>query len=276
MLVGLGAALLAALSFGVAGPAQAIAARRHGLVSLLMGAVGLVYLLGWVLHLVAIARLPLYLAQVGIALSLVVTALIASRLMGEPLTGRHWVAVVGMVLGLALLVLSSGAVGDHDLGTFSTLMLYLGLLVLLLLGRMASRARTERSGILLGLLAGVSYGGSAIATRSLVDPTWDSGTVAPALTIGLFGLLGFWLYTLGLQAASVTATTAPLVLGETLVPSVFGLVVLGDGVRAGWSAVALVGFGLSIAAALVLSGAEAGLDRLGPRRDDPLGDPQPS
>ena len=42
------------------------------------------------LHLVAIALLPLYLAQVAIAGSLAVTALTASAVVHEPLERRHW------------------------------------------------------------------------------------------------------------------------------------------------------------------------------------------
>src|SRR3954449_292146 len=89
MLIGLGAALLAAALFGVAGVVQAIAARRYGLISWMMFGVGVIYLVGWGLHLVAIGYVPLYVAQVGIALSLVVTAVLAATVVGEPLQARH-------------------------------------------------------------------------------------------------------------------------------------------------------------------------------------------
>src|SRR4051794_25674005 len=93
MVIGLGAALLAALVFGITSVVQAIAARRHRLVSLMMAGVGLVYLLGWLLHLLAIAYVPLYVAQVGIGVSLVVTAVLAATVVGEPLAVHHWVAI---------------------------------------------------------------------------------------------------------------------------------------------------------------------------------------
>jgi hypothetical protein len=54
----------------------------------------------------------------------------------------------------------------------------------------------------------------------------------------------------------------PLVLLQTVVPAVVGLAFFGDQVRAGWWPVACVGFVLSIAGALVLSGAETRLQRL--------------
>ena len=273
MVIGLGAALLAAVLFGVAAVAQAIAARRHGLISWLMVLVALVYVAGWGLHLVAIAHVPLYVAQVGIAASILVTAVIASWVVGEPLAARHWYAIVAMVVGLALLVGAAGPVGDHLFDTGRTVALYLGVVVVLVLGLLAQRMRGERGGVLLGALSGAAFGGSPIATRSLVDPAWDSATIAPALTIGLFGVLGFWLYSVGFQRASVTAVTAPMVLFETLVPAVVGLVVFGDGVRAGWWPVAAVGFVLSTGGALVLCGAEARLEQLGEDQDEDEDDP---
>lgn len=273
MVIGLGAALLAAVLFGVAAVVQATAARRHGLISWLMVLVAVIYMFGWGLHLVAIAYVPLYVAQVGIAASIVVTALIAAKVVGEPLAPRHWWAIAAMVVGLALLVGAAGPVGDHLFTGDRTLALYCGFGLTLMLGLGASRLHGARGGVLLGLLGGVAYGGSPIATRSLVDPAWNAETIAPAITIGLYGVLGFWLYSLALQRASVTAATAPLVLCETLVPAVVGLTVFGDGVRGGWWPVAVVGFGLSIAGALVLCGTEARLESMGVQ-STPVGDAQ--
>jgi drug/metabolite transporter (DMT)-like permease len=262
MVIGLGAALLAALLFGVAAVAQAVAARQHGLFSYRMLGVALIYVVGWLLHLVAIAQLPLYVAQVGIAVSLVVTALLAATVVGEPLEPRHWMAIVGVVGGLAMLVVASGDVGDHEFDTDRTLALYVGFAVTLVLGILARRWRSARSGVLLAVLGGIAYGGSPVATRSLVDPAWNAETVLPALTIGLFGLLGFWLYSVALARTSVTAATAPLVLLETVVPAVVGLTLFGDRVRDGWWPFAAVGFVLSILGSLVLSGAEARLEQV--------------
>jgi drug/metabolite transporter (DMT)-like permease len=246
MVIGLAAALLAAVLFGVAAVVQAVAARRHGLVSWLMVLVGATYLVGWGLHLVAIGRLPLYVAQVGIAVSLVVTALIAAGVVGEPLGRRHWIAIVAMVVGLAILVATSGHVGHGVFTTGRTLGLYGGFVVTLVLGLVALRMRDARGGAVLGALGGIAYGVSPVATRSLIHPRLDAETIVPALTIGLYGVLGFWLYSKALQRTSVTAATAPLVLLETLVPAVIGLAV----------------FVMSTAGAVVLCGAEARLEHL--------------
>jgi drug/metabolite transporter (DMT)-like permease len=99
------AALLAAALFGAIAAVQASVIRRHGLRSAMMLGVLAGYVVGWVLHLVAIARLPLYLAQVGVGASLVVTALIAAFVMGEPLRPGQWVAVATMAVGLGVLAI---------------------------------------------------------------------------------------------------------------------------------------------------------------------------
>lgn len=264
MLVGLASAFLAAAFIGVAAVAQAVAVRRHGLVSVLMGVVVLIYLAGWVLHLVAIALLPLYLAQVGVALSLVVTALLASLVVGEPLARIHWGAIAAMALGLALLVTASGGVGHHDFDRLRTGVLYVVLAVTLVLGLLAARRPGTGGGIPMAVLAGVAYAGSPVATRALADPAWSLRVLVPALSIGLFGLLAFWLYSLALARISVTAATAPVVLLQTALPALFGVVAFGDQVRPGWWPVALTGFVVSTAGALVLSTAQVRLDHLEP------------
>jgi drug/metabolite transporter (DMT)-like permease len=275
MVIGLGAALFAAVLFGVAGVVQAIAARRYGLFSWMMVGVGVIYLLGWALHLVAIAYVPLYVAQVGIALSLVVTAILAATVVGEPLALRHWLAIATMVVGLVLVVLAAGPVGSNHFATERTVMLYLGSAVTLVLGLLAARWDSPASGVTLGALAGIAYGGSPISTRALVDPHFNAETILPALTVVSYGLLGFWLTSLALRRAAVTAVNAPLILLETLIPAVIGIAVFDDQVREGWWAVAIFGFALSTVGAIVLCGAEAKLDDLDEPRLDHESEHQP-
>lgn len=258
------AALLAAALFGVIAVVQAAVVRKHGLVSPMMLVVLAAYLLGWLLHLVSIAQMPLYLAQVGVGASLVVTALVASFVMGEPLRTEHWVAIAGMVLGLGVLTLASGPVGDSHFDTSTTVLLYALLALNTLLGWLAYRWRGAWSGPVLGVLAGTAYSGSPVATRVLTDLDFTPTTVIPALSIGLFGALGFVLYSVAMKRTSVTAATAPLVLLQTVIPAVVGLITFGDQVREGWWPVAVVAFGVSLVSSVVLCGAEARLDLLEP------------
>ena len=116
MLLGLAAALAAAVLFGSVAVVQAAVIRRRGLFSPMMLAVLAIYLTGWGLHLVAITKLPLYLAQVGVGSSLIVTALVASSVMGEPLQALHWSIVPIEMLhyetsGMAVMMSLLGGMG---------------------------------------------------------------------------------------------------------------------------------------------------------------------
>ena len=116
---GLVAGLAAAALFGVGAVVQAHAVRRqpnrpHGLWDFVrvsvrdpwtIGVVG-AYLLGFVLHVVAIWGLPLYLAQATVAMSLPVTAVTSLVLRERPPAG----ALVGGAAGLG----RAGAVCRSD------------------------------------------------------------------------------------------------------------------------------------------------------------------
>lgn len=262
MFVGLTAALLAAALFGAIAAFQASVIRRSGLRSVMMLGVLAGYLVGWLLHLVAIAELPLYLAQVGVGSSLVVTALIASFVMGEPLRREHWVAVVAMVAGLGVLALAAGEVGHTSFSDRTTVALY-GLLGLTTLaGWLSWRWQHPVSGVVLGTLAGVAYGCTPIATRALVDFSWDLNTLATGLSVGLFGALGFVLYSLSLNRTSVTAATAPQILLQTAIPAIVGITLFHDEVRDGWWPAALTAFAVSLVSGILLCGTEARMDLL--------------
>lgn len=257
--MGVCAALLGALVFGVIAAVQASVIRQHGLRSSMMLVVLVGYLVGWGLHLLAIARLPLYLAQVGVGTSLIVSALIASFVMGESLRGVHWTAIIAMVGGLGVLALSSGDVGTSQFTDTTTIVLYSLLAVTTLAGWLTWRWRHPLSGIVLAVLSGVAYGISPIATRALVDFTWDLNSYATAASIGLFGSLGFVLYSLAFQRTSVTAATAPQTLLQTAIPAAVGIALFEDQVRNGWWVPGLAAFAVAMLSGIVLCGAEAKL-----------------
>ena len=272
MLIGLLAALAAAVLFGVTAVLQAVVVRRSGLVSWPMVGVTGGYVLGWGFHLVAISLLPLYLAQMAIGGSLAVTALAASRVVREPLSRRHWWAIGAMVVAFVALVASAAAPGSsHQVGHL-TPALYLALAVLGVGGLVAWRLPAPRGGIALGLLSGLAYAGAPVATRDLEHVTLDLHVLLPALTVPLFGALGFVLQSVSLERVSVTASTAPTVLLETFVPAALGVLLFDDGVRPHFGAVAVLAFLVATAGALVLSGVEGALEELeGP--EPPPGSP---
>lgn len=258
MLIGLAAALLAAVLFGVAAVAQAHAARRMpsgvglaGFVShsvrdpLMMGVVA-AYLAGFLLHAVSIWYLPLYLAQAAISLSMPITALAAILALHERLGPARWVAVGLVTIGLALLAIGSGDAGTAAATAGFAASLWIGLVLLLLVGTWAARW----GGGWLGMLAGLGYSGSAVAVRGLATPI-TATVVVIAVSVPLLGVVAFWVYSRALDRSTVAAATGPLIVTQTFVPAAVGVLALGDGVRS-WPA-ALVGLVLATAATVFLS-----------------------
>jgi drug/metabolite transporter (DMT)-like permease len=257
---GLAAGLAAAALFGVAAVAQAHAVRRqpdrpHGLLDFVRVSVrdpwtiGVVvaYLLGFVLHVVAIWALPLYLAQATVAMSLPITA-VTSIALREHLRPGHWAAVGLVSVGLLLLSLGSGEPGELFTSVWFAVALWGGAGALLL----AARVGVHWPGSVIATLAGLGYTGSAVAVRG-TEWAIDAVSIAAGLTVGIYGLIGFWLYSVALDRTPVSAASAPLIVTQTFVPSLIGVALLGDGVRDGWWPGVLLGLVLSTLGAVLLS-----------------------
>jgi hypothetical protein len=258
-LLGVGLGLLSAVVFGVAAVVQAQAVRGFatspdGLIGFVASSVRDVrtmlvvaaYLVGFGLHAGAIWLLPLYLAQALVAMSLPVTALTSHRV-EDRLLRSGWVAVAVVTAGLVLLSLGAGEPGSTVTTTRFAVLLWIGVAAL----AAASVAGRMLAGPVLGVLAGLGYAGSAISVRGIDTPV-DTAVVVAALAVPAFGLVAFWLYSLGMHRAAVPATTAALIVTQTFVPAAIGVAFLGDGVRDGWWPAVVLGLLLSTGGAAVL------------------------
>ncbi len=250
--VGLAAGLLGAVLFGGGAVAQAHGVRRHPSPPVHLGGfvarsvrdpwtwlVLTAYFGGFVLHAVAIWLLPLYLAQATVAMALPVAAL-AQRHVEEPLGRTHWTSVGLVVVGLVLLAAGSGSAGATRADPALALALAVGALLL----GLSSALRHHVGAAGLGTLAGLGYAGSAIAVRGVELPL-SAPAVVCAVAVPSFSLVAFWLYSLGMDRASVSSATAPMNVGQTFVPAAVGVALLGDTVRPGWWWVVLLGLVVS-------------------------------
>lgn len=264
-LIGLVAAVVAAALFGVAAVLQAYAVRteKHPMGSLAGFVIAAIhnrylllviaaYLAGFVLHAVSIWYLPLYLAQAAVSLSLPITALGAARLR-ERLGTAEWLAVAGIVAGLVLVSIGSGEPGASRSSVAFALLLWVGVVVLGVVGLVSGRVGAG----VLGAVAGLGYAGSAIGVRAVASPL-DLPVLAAALAVPAYGLLAFWLYSLALNRTAVAGASAPLVVGQTMVPALLGIWALGDSVRDGWVVVVALGMTLAVGGAVLLSRSTAG------------------
>lgn len=267
MTLALVAALGAALCYGVASVLEGIGARREAttegvdprlLVRLLsqgpfIAGLGL-DLIGFILSLAALRTLPLFVVQAIVAGNLAVTAVLAARIMREPLSSIEWAAVGGVCVGLALLGLSSGAeVSVGHRGVIDVALLA-GLGVAGALGIGCGRLTGRAGAMALGGVAGLGFAATAIAARVIhtfnvadliVDPA------AWALAVSAVG--SFVFFATALQRGAVTIATSATVVVETLVPAAVGVFVFGDTTRSGWAPVGALGFLLAVVGALALS-----------------------
>jgi drug/metabolite transporter (DMT)-like permease len=283
MLTGLLAALVASVTYGTSSVLQAYGARRSATAARARGAVGqftatgaptmistvaavltLWFIIGSVLDIIGFAGgalaarlLPLFLCQTIISANLIVTALLGTVVLGIRLHGRDWAAIATVILALVALSFSAGSEGHGD-GNAAT---HWGLLIacagILLLGLLTVRRMGSAGAIAAGLIAGLLFGGLAIAVRIVdgVDPVeWSKMVADPAAwTIALAGIGGFYLHTVALQLGSVNGATAALVAGETVVPGIVGVLLLGDTSRHGMEWLALLGFILAVGGAVAVA-----------------------
>ena len=271
------AALVAALCYGVAAVMQAMAVRAAsrrtadsahksrlgtvdpGLVVRMLrqgpfiASLGL-DLIGFVAQLVALRQLPLFAAQAIIASNLAVTAVFAAWLMHLELAWREWLAVGGVILGVAMLGSSAGAHAVTGVSSQFKLALILAVAGIAAAGIAASRLPRSARTPVLGAIAGLGYGVLAVAARVLPGFSPHELIRDPAAyALAAAGIVSFMLYATALEAGSVTVATAAVVLAETVPPAVVGVMFLGDHTRPGLGGVAVLGFSLAIVCAVALA-----------------------
>lgn len=275
VVVGLVTAFAAALCYGVGSVLQAVAARDTAAVQGLdprllvrlvrswryvlgLGLDGL----GFLLSLVAVRSLPLFVVQAVVASFLAITAVLGAVFLKMRLSRADRVALAVVVAGLVLVGASAAedtAVTTTDTDGWALL----GATALLaLLAVPLGRWEGARGAAALGAIAGLAFGATSVAARMLPGTLTVSGVVddpSPLLTspalyaLVLAGVVAMLTYSIALQRGSVTQATAPLVVGETVVPALVGLLVLGDEPRAGWGGVAVAGFVLAVGGAVALA-----------------------
>jgi drug/metabolite transporter (DMT)-like permease len=264
---GLTGALIASLCYGVATVLQAMGARRvagsEGVDPRVLMRVmsSLPFLLGsamdglgLIFDLYALRELPLFEVQGIVNTNLAVTAIFASVLLRIRLTAKDKIAVAAVVGGLILLGLAAGPEGH---GTFSGVGRWVLLGVSLLLAATAlvlgNVYKTAHAAVL-GTVAGFLFGVFGLAVRILPSVAPAKLVTDPAAYAALIAsVTGFLFFTTALQRGSVNATAAALVIGETAVPAIIGLTLLGDSARPGYGVVGVFGFLLAVGGAVSLA-----------------------
>ncbi|MFI2241268.1 hypothetical protein [Streptomyces chrestomyceticus] len=283
MLIGLLTAVAASACYGTGSVLQAVGSRKsarreaaaasttgvtaHGgpsLSSTAKAAVTWEFMVGTVLDFVgfglgalAARMLPLFLSQTVISANLVITAVLSIKLLGIRLNPREWVSIGVVCSALVLLATAAGPEGGGDASTTTHWWLLIASVALMGGGTLAVRLLGSRAAILAGLLSGLGFGALGVGVRVLngVDP-FDLPTLLadPALyAILVAGIGGMYLHTVALQIGSVNGATAALVVGETVVPGILGVLWLGDSSRPGFAWMAVLGFLVAVAGAVAVA-----------------------
>lgn len=268
MVLGLVGALAAALCYGVASIMQAVAASRTETTAALdprllvrlagqwlyVGGVAIDGL-GFLCSLVAFRSLPLFLVESALAASIGVTAALSALVLHVKLARVEVVALVGLTIGLVLLAVSALPGSSTVLSETGQWIILAGLALVLVAAGLVAKLGGRYVGVGLAAVAGLSFSGLGLAARAMVipDPWWHLVGEPLAWAVAGYGLVGMLLFTSALQRGSVTTVTALTFGIETTVPTLLGLLFLGDKARPGFAVPAALGFVLAVVGSLALA-----------------------
>jgi hypothetical protein len=258
MLLGLLAALGAALCYGAGDLLEQVGARRVSAsdgvdprlllrtVRQLPWVAGLALDgIGFVLAVAALGHLPLFAVQAALASSIGVTSILSSVFLGTRITRTQRIPLVAIAMGLLLVGAAASPERAADVGDAGRVFFLLGVPVIVLIAIALGRVGTgDRAAARLGAAAGLSFGGAYSGARVLrvPDPLWEIVTQPLAWAILTYGVLGVLLLSTAFQRGHVTVAIASTFAVETVVPSAIGLLFFGDRARAGLWPVAVTGF----------------------------------
>ena len=208
----------------------------------------------WLASLVALNKLPLFVVQPLLAGSLAVSVILATLILHTPVSKSDVVAVLGIITGLLLVCLSARSCGTHQIPLHFTVVLMIGILVVLGFAVYSYRGGTSTG---LASLSGFSFSGAALGARALhlgEGEVWDALLFSPiSWVVLIYAMIGAVLYARALEQGPIGPATAALWVVEILVPSLAGVLLLGDGVRTGWGQHAIVGVTLACLACIIFA-----------------------
>ena len=190
----------------------------------------------WVLHIGALAMIPMSLVQAVLAGGIVLLAIMAERYMGLSVGRRQWLGLGLTAIGLVLLGVSLPAVHGADSSfsvpgmiAFEACLIAAG--TLLILGPRIG-APIHHHGVMLGGASGILFGVSDVAIKALtgiVGAHGLLGLLSPWLLVtGLASIVAFYASAKALQDGQPVPVIAVTSTAANVSGIVGGLVVFGD------------------------------------------------
>lgn len=234
-----------------------------------------VAVLGWALHVGALALAPLSLAQAVISGGLVMLGVFAERYFGFKLERRQWFGLALVSIAMVVLAVTSHSEGNHAgyaAGTLAAFEAVIGVLgVALVLSSRLPPVR-ERYSVALGTAAGLLFG---LADVSIKAVTGSSGgalaIVSPwTLTAIAAGVVAFYTSARSLQLGDAVAVIAATAAAANVIGIVAGVVIFGDPIGPGTLIIAgrLVAFVLVVLAVAMMPAPTRAQRAMGDSDDD--------
>jgi hypothetical protein len=202
-------------------------------------------LLGWGLFLFAARTLPLFLDLSFLAAALVVTAIVAQLRSHTRINHAEMGAIALVMVGIVLLGVVAEPSRVHSVSHYFVLVLEVFPIVLAVTGLGWLRTNAARPAALaLTICAGLAFGATGIIARIIHIAHFDLHTVAQPLVASLiaYGVLGMFFLTAALQKETINRVTSTLYASELAIPSLLGILFLGDRARHGLWVVVIAGF----------------------------------
>ncbi|MGC9540385.1 DMT family transporter [Streptomyces sp. UG1] len=190
----------------------------------------------------ALATGPLTIAQPLFVLELPLTLIVASLLMHRHLPGTGWLAVTGVVAGLAVALAAAAPTGNRTHVALDrwipALVVCMGLVVVLAAAafrRPVGRARAA----CLGAATAISYAVTAALMKAATHILDDQGLVGfftawQTYGFAATGVCALLLLEHAMQAGPLVASQPALTLGDALVSLALGITLYEETIRSGW------------------------------------------
>lgn len=208
------------------------------------------------------------LVQPLIVLELPLTVLGSSVFLGSRLAATTWLALAGIVAGVAGLLLALAPSSARHPAASGTLLVVLGVGAVVVAGLVALSLRTlgDPRAALLGAAGGVSVGLTAVFMKRMTG-SLASGGIPGVLgawwtyAMVAFGILGLYLAQNAYQAGRLVASQPGLTVADPTTGLLVGIVALGEPIATGgWRIAAAVAAGVVMAGSVVaLARAQAAL-----------------
>jgi len=189
----------------------------------------------WGFHVGAMALAPLSMVQAVTAGGLALLALPAQKVFGIRLGRREWAGLCLSAIGLAWLAVTAQASEHHSAYSFAGLLAFEGTLVAVgatLLHTGTRHGGHLRSGVVLGVAAGILVGVGNVSTKALTGGVASDGLLAllspwTVLTICV-GVLAFFALARGLQIGPPIQVIALSSIAGNVTAIAGGVLVFGD------------------------------------------------